>query len=53
MQNKTILLFVGLNKDLRENVRSFYFGMKQRLALAQALITKPTPFILDEPFCGT
>lgn len=47
-----LLSFVGLEKDCKKNVRSFSFGMKQRLALAQALITKPALLILDEPFVG-
>lgn len=47
-----LLKFVGLEKDSKKNIRSFSFGMKQRLALAQAMITKPAMLILDEPFVG-
>lgn len=47
-----LLKFVGLEEDSKKNIRSFSFGMKQRLALAQAMITKPAMLILDEPFVG-
>jgi ABC-2 type transport system ATP-binding protein len=36
-----LLSFVGLEPSSKKSVRSFSFGMKQRLALAQAIITKP------------
>ena len=44
--------FVGLENFSQKNVRSFSFGMKQRLALAQAILTEPALLILDEPFVG-
>lgn len=47
-----LLSFVGLETSVKKSVRSFSFGMKQRLALAQAIITKPVLLILDEPFVG-
>ncbi len=47
-----LLAFVGLEKNAKEKVRGFSFGMKQRLALAQALINEPKLLILDEPFVG-
>ncbi len=47
-----LLSFVGLESSGKKSVRSFSFGMKQRLALAQAIITKPVLLILDEPFVG-
>lgn len=47
-----LLSFVGLETSGKKSVRSFSFGMKQRLALAQAIITKPVLLILDEPFVG-
>ena len=47
-----LLSFVGLENAGKKSVRSFSFGMKQRLALAQTLITKPDLLVLDEPFVG-
>ena len=47
-----LLDFVGLTSSADKNVRTFSFGMKQRLALAQSLLTNPDLLILDEPFVG-
>lgn len=47
-----LLEFVGLTDNARDKVRAFSFGMKQRLALAQAMISDTKLLILDEPFVG-
>lgn len=47
-----LLKFVGLTDNARDKVKSFSFGMKQRLALAQAMISNAQLLILDEPFVG-
>lgn len=47
-----LLEFVDLMKTKDKKVKSYSFGMKQRLALAQALITEPVLLVLDEPFVG-
>lgn len=47
----TLLLF-GLANVQNKSVRNFSLGMKQRLALARAVITKPKVLILDEPING-
>jgi ABC-type multidrug transport system ATPase subunit len=47
-----ILELVGLEKRYKSKVKTYSFGMKQRLGLAQALIHDPDLIILDEPTTG-
>jgi ABC-type multidrug transport system ATPase subunit len=42
----------GLKSRAFEKVKTFSHGMKQRLGIAQALLTKPELIILDEPTAG-
>jgi ABC-type multidrug transport system ATPase subunit len=46
------LEMVGLKSRAFDKVRTFSHGMKQRLGIAQALLTKPELIILDEPTTG-
>ena len=46
------LEMVGLKSRAYEKVKTFSHGMKQRLGIAQALLTKPELIILDEPTAG-
>lgn len=50
-QIKTMLDFVNLSNN-KKPVKSYSFGMKQRLGLGLALINHPKILILDEPFVG-
>jgi len=47
-----LLGFFDLSKRARDRVGSYSKGMKQRLALARALLTRPELLYLDEPTSG-
>lgn len=47
-----MLEVVGLADRMHDKVRTYSLGMKQRLAIAMALISKPEIVILDEPTNG-
>jgi len=47
-----LLRVVGMEDAASKKVRKFSSGMKQRLAIAQALLGDPSMLVLDEPFSG-
>ena len=51
-QIKEVLEMVGLGNDGRKHVSKFSMGMRQRLAIAQAVMESPKILILDEPMNG-
>ncbi|MFN1208679.1 ATP-binding cassette domain-containing protein, partial [Enterococcus lactis] len=46
------LSMLGIAETGKKAVGKFSLGMKQRLALARAMLTKPELLILDEPING-
>jgi ABC-2 type transport system ATP-binding protein len=47
-----VLELVGLRDRAKEKVKTYSLGMKQRLAVASALLKRPRLLILDEPANG-
>ena len=47
-----LLEVVGLGEVARKKIRTYSGGMKQRLGIAQALLSRPKLLILDEPTAG-
>lgn len=47
-----IVKLVGMENRIHEKVSTYSLGMKQRLGIAQALLSKPKLLILDEPTNG-
>ncbi|CAH0346548.1 ABC transporter ATP-binding protein [Bacillus sp. CECT 9360] len=47
-----VVELVGLTQRIKEKVKTYSLGMRQRLGLAQALLHRPKVLILDEPTNG-
>lgn len=48
----TVMEKVGLNPKSRKKVGKYSMGMRQRLAIGQAIMENPEILILDEPMNG-
>lgn len=49
-QIKSTMKMLGLNPDAPQKVKNYSLGMKQKLAIAQAVMENQEVLILDEPF---
>lgn len=47
---RNTMRLVGLDPDARQKMRSYSLGMKQKIALSQAIMENQEVLILDEPF---
>ena len=47
-----VIKIVGLEKRIKDKVSTYSLGMKQRLAIGEAIINQPELLILDEPTNG-
>lgn len=49
---KSTMELVGLNPETKQKVKNYSLGMKQKLAIAQAIMEEQQVLILDEAFNG-